>query len=99
MPGTQIAAQRQVYVFDSALPELQALIDAVNAAGTHSRIILLDPGSDGVLQLAGALAGESDLAAIHLFSHGSAGCLWGRQHSTWSPFPVTAKRLRRSGLR
>ena len=74
MPATQIVT-KEVYVFDSALPELQKLIDAVSASGTDSKIIILKSDSDGVLQLASALVGESNLDAIHIFSHGSVGSL------------------------
>ena len=54
------------------MPELQKLVDAV---GADKKIVILDAGSDGVLQLANALAGESNLDAIHVFSHGSVGSL------------------------
>jgi len=68
-------AKREVYVFDSAVPELQKLIDAVGATNPDPIIIILDSGSDGVTQLASALAGQSGLDAIHIFSHGSVGSL------------------------
>lgn len=66
---------KEIYVFDSALPELQKLIDAVSATSTDAKFLILESGSDGVLQLASALAGESNVGAIHIFSHGSAGSL------------------------
>uniref|UniRef100_UPI00262C865C DUF4347 domain-containing protein n=1 Tax=Accumulibacter sp. TaxID=2053492 RepID=UPI00262C865C len=64
---------RELYVFDSAVPELQKLLAAV---GADQRLLVLDAGSDGVLQLADALGGESSLDAIHIFSHGAVGSLW-----------------------
>ena len=65
-------SRRLIYVFDSAVPNLQALIDAV---GPDQRIVILDSTSDGVLQLAKALEFETDIDAIHVFSHGSPGSL------------------------
>ena len=65
-------SRRQVYVFDWAVPNLQALIDAI---GPDQQIIILDSASDGVLQLAKALEFETDIDAIHIFSHVSAGIL------------------------
>jgi hypothetical protein len=68
---------RQVFVFDTAIPDLQMLIDAVRMAdtGLAPSIIILSANCDGVLQLADALAGHSALDAIHVFSHGSVGSL------------------------
>ena len=64
---------KEVYVFDSGVPEIQALIDAL---GPDPIVIILDSGSDGMKQLAGALASVSDIDAIHIFSHGSEGALY-----------------------
>lgn len=72
MPSTS-TARKEVYVFDSAVPDIQKLIDAI---GADQSIIILNAGSDGVLQLASALASYSNLDAIHLFSHGSVGSLY-----------------------
>ena len=72
-------SHRQAYVFDSSVPELQGLIDAVRAgsAGDSAPLFLvLTAGSDGVLELAEALDGVSGLDAIHIFSHGSTGSLY-----------------------
>ena len=69
---------KQVDVFDSTVPDLQTLIDALGTLGLDQKIIILEANSDGVLQLASALAGESGWVAIHLFSHGSVDSLqWG----------------------
>ena len=62
--------QNEVFVFDSALPELQTLI---NAVGPDQRIIILDNNSDGVLQLASALA-----------SCITPSLLWSRMMMRWS---------------
>ena len=67
-----VTTKKQIYVFDSGLPDLQVLIDA---AGPDAQIILLDSASDGILQLAKALQFEIDIDALHIFSHGSVGSL------------------------
>jgi hypothetical protein len=72
MSATQ-TTRKALYVFDSGIPDLQKLLAGL---GADQRVAILDSGSDGVLQLADALSGESGLDAIHLFSHGSAGSLW-----------------------
>ena len=72
MSATQ-TTRKTLYVFDSGIPDLQKLLAGL---GADQRVAILDSGSDGVLQLADALSGESGLDAIHLFSHGSAGSLW-----------------------
>ena len=38
-----------------------------------TRVVVLDSTRDGVEQMAAALAGEHDVAAIHIISHGTAG--------------------------
>ena len=38
-----------------------------------SPVIVLDAQSDGIEQIAEALAGRSDLDSIHIVSHGSGG--------------------------
>jgi Ca2+-binding RTX toxin-like protein len=72
MSATQ-TTRKALYVFDSGIPDLQKLLAGL---GADQRVAILDSCSDGVLQLADALSGESGLDAIHLFSHGSAGSLW-----------------------
>ncbi|MEF8707541.1 MAG: DUF4347 domain-containing protein [Candidatus Accumulibacter propinquus] len=72
MSATQ-TTRKALYVFDSGIPDLQKLLAGL---GADQKVAILDSGSDGVLQLADALSGESSLDAIHLFSHGSAGSLW-----------------------
>jgi Ca2+-binding RTX toxin-like protein len=53
-------------------PAIAGWEDIAASAG-HARVVVLDDGQDGLLQVAAALAAERDLAAIHIVSHGSAG--------------------------
>ncbi|MBF0125128.1 MAG: DUF4347 domain-containing protein, partial [Magnetococcales bacterium] len=57
---------------DSSLANFQSLVHSLPA---DQEVILLNPGQDGLAQMAAALSGRSGLAAIHLFSHGSPGTL------------------------
>nr|WP_307188758.1 DUF4347 domain-containing protein [Massilia sp. PDC64] len=53
-------------------PAIAGWQDIAAAAG-QARVVVLDDGQDGLVQIAAALAAERDLAAIHIVSHGSAG--------------------------
>ena len=63
----------EVAFIDPALPDWEVL-----AAGVREgvEVIVLDPAHDGLGQIAEALANRGGLAAIHVFSHGSAGTLY-----------------------
>ena len=61
----------QVIVFvDSAVSDISSYLSGLDAS---AEIVLLQPDSDGVEQIAAALAGHSDIDAIHIISHGSEG--------------------------
>jgi hypothetical protein len=74
MPAiTDTAAARHEIAFVNAdLPDLQNLLADLRP---DIEVVLLDPAADGVAQLAQALAGRSDVAAIHLLGHGAEGLL------------------------
>ena len=55
-------------------PAIAGWEDIAAAAG-QARVVMLDDGQDGLVQIAAALAAERDLDAIHIVSHGSAGRL------------------------
>jgi len=63
------ASALELFVIDGALPDIQALIDAI---GPDKWVVVLDPERDGVSQLADLLRDESGLDAIHVFSHGGS---------------------------
>ncbi|MBF0286079.1 MAG: DUF4347 domain-containing protein, partial [Magnetococcales bacterium] len=66
------APRREVVFIDRAVPDLPTLLQGIPA---HARVVMLDADSDGVRQMAEALAGESGVDALHIFSHGGAGWL------------------------
>jgi len=66
-------AERTEMVFIAAgVTDSDALLAGRTAA---SEIVWLDADSDGVLQIAAALAGRSGVDSIHIVSHGRAGAL------------------------
>ncbi|MDM0057558.1 cadherin-like domain-containing protein [Variovorax sp. J22G47] len=64
------SVSHEVYVVDKNVADWQQLVAAVPAG---AQLVLLDPGSSGVQQLADALQGQTGITAIHILSHGSAG--------------------------
>src|SRR5882724_11381523 len=67
------AAQRNEIVFiDTGVEGYKDLLAGVNP---NARVVLLDAGRDGVTQIAQFLSHESNVDAIHIVSHGSAGML------------------------
>lgn len=62
----------QIIVIDASVSNADELQADIPPEWT---VIRLDAGSDGLTQLAQALQGQSDLTAIHLFSHGGEGHL------------------------
>ena len=77
---TQQEQQRrhEIVFVDAAVPDAQTLIDAVLAArapGAQIEIVHIGAGADGLKQITDVLAGERDLSAVHIISHGSSGQL------------------------
>jgi hypothetical protein len=75
--ATASAATRHEIVFiDTSTQNYEQLVADVrgrNAPGTQTEVVLLDPGRDGIAQISETLAGRSDIDAVHILSHGSAG--------------------------
>lgn len=64
------------YVFiDWRVDDVNSILDSF-AAGADITTVILDSRQDGLTQIARALAGVTDLAAVHIVSHGSAGALY-----------------------
>ncbi|GEO99624.1 hypothetical protein MHA02_20120 [Methylobacterium haplocladii] len=74
-PGTETASangRHEIVVIDQRVADLQTLLAGIPAS---AEVILIDSGKDGFDQLADALKGRSDIDAIHILSHGTAGDL------------------------
>ncbi len=68
------AASTNDYIFiDTNVENYQELVATWQDRGT---IVLIDGNSDGVDQVLAALAGKSDIGAIHIVSHGEDGMFW-----------------------
>ena len=67
------APGQTAWVFiDGSLPGLSDLLAQVPADAT---VVLLDPARDGLAQVNEALAGQHDVRAIHLMTHGEQGAI------------------------
>ena len=62
-----------IVFIDSGVDDYQSL---VNGAVPEAEVIVLDSAQDGVEQITKVLQGLTEIAAIHLVSHGSPGCLY-----------------------
>ena len=61
-----------VFFVDAGVGNPQAILSSLPAG---AEVHLLDTSSDGVAQIAAIVSGRTDIGAIHLLSHGSAGAL------------------------
>lgn len=64
--------RKQILFADSRVEDYQNL---TGSADRHTEVIILDSKRDGVEQIAQALKGRTDVAAVHVLSHGAAGSL------------------------
>ncbi len=62
-----------IVFIDSGVDDYQSLVDG---ALPEAEVIVLDSAQDGVEQITKVLQGRTEIAAIHLVSHGSPGCLY-----------------------
>jgi Domain of unknown function (DUF4347) len=70
--------RHEIVFVDAAVPDAQALIDAVLAArapGADVEVVQISADADGLRQITDVLAAESGIDAIHIISHGGAGQL------------------------
>lgn len=70
--STLIKSSTILLFIDSALENYQTLIDGVIP---ETEVIVLHPAEDGIKQIATTLKGRSDVASVHIVSHGEPGCL------------------------
>ncbi|MCP3980036.1 MAG: DUF4347 domain-containing protein [bacterium] len=74
-PSTKVDPRAIVFV-DSTVAQDPNLLESLRMdAGANTGFVLLDSESDGVRQITEALAGERDVDAVHIVSHGDAGVL------------------------
>ncbi|MFK7889551.1 MAG: DUF4347 domain-containing protein, partial [Granulosicoccus sp.] len=67
---------KELVVVDSALTDLQKLLDDLSRAGHEStQVVVLDAQSDALTQISEILAQQSGLTAVHVMSHVSSGVL------------------------
>ena len=62
----------EIVFVSSDVSDLQTFL--TNRPGTE--VVILDPNSDGMAQIAATLSGRTDISAIHILSHGQAGQLF-----------------------
>jgi VCBS repeat-containing protein len=71
LSGYMPAESRTEVVFvDPTVPNYRELLSGMDP---NVEVIMLDGGSDGIEQMAGALSGRTGIDAIHLISHGTSG--------------------------
>ena len=64
------SAPTEMLFIDGGLSGLQQLLSGVRS---DIQVVILDPARDGFSQITEALAGRSDIAAVHLVTHGDPG--------------------------
>ena len=71
LPDTNFI-RRTIFFLDATLSDLVTLTSSLPA---NAEIHLIDPTHDGLEQIALTLEGRTDIDALHIYSHGSAGSL------------------------
>jgi hypothetical protein len=69
-------SSHEIVFVDTNTPDYQKLVDDIQSQSSAQRqidLVLLDAKGDGIKQISSVLAGEKDLSAVHLISHGSDG--------------------------
>jgi uncharacterized delta-60 repeat protein len=76
-PASVAARPTELVFVDPGVPDAQRLVDAIAACRPDAafHIIELDPTRDGLAQITEALAGQREVAAIHIVSHGDPGAI------------------------
>ncbi|MBV8031020.1 MAG: DUF4347 domain-containing protein, partial [Betaproteobacteria bacterium] len=65
-------AKNEIVFIDTSVQGYQSLLSGVKA---DAQIVLLDASRDGIQQMAAFMAGQQNVDAIHLLSHGNEGVL------------------------
>ncbi len=72
VPGVASEDRREIAFVDGSVTDASQIVAALDPA---VEVVMIDSSRDGVEQIAAALAGRSDLDAIHIVSHGAEGRL------------------------
>ncbi len=71
--------RREIVFVDAAVPDAQRLIDGILGARSDSaeiEIVQLRADANGLQQISDVLAGEQNIDAVHIVSHGEPGRIW-----------------------
>ncbi|WP_227814678.1 cadherin domain-containing protein [Nitrogeniibacter aestuarii] len=74
----QTHAANELVFIDASLQDVDSLVASLQEdidQGRQLEIIFLDPDRDGVDQISDALAGRTDITAVHVITHGQAGVI------------------------
>ena len=63
----------ELLIIDGAVDDADTLLNELRAANPALEVVQLDSSRDGIEQIGQALAGRSNLGAVHILSHGAAG--------------------------
>jgi uncharacterized repeat protein (TIGR02059 family) len=70
--ATVESTQKEIAFIDTSVSGYRTILDGIKAG---VEVVLIDGQHDGLAQIAAALAGRSDIDAVHVFAHGAAGAL------------------------
>ena len=71
-----VVRAKELVVLDSALEDLQTLLDDLNQTGGDDlQVVVLDAHTDALSQISNILAKQQGLTAVHVMSHGGSGAL------------------------
>ncbi len=71
----------EIVFVDSAVPDLQQLLEGIDTSGRNVEVFILDAERDGVDQITEVLNSRSDVSSIHIVSHAREGAV--RLGNTW----------------
>jgi uncharacterized repeat protein (TIGR02059 family) len=66
------SAKKEIAFIDTSVSGYQTFLEGMKAG---VEVVLIDGSHDGLAQMGAALAGRSDIDAVHVFAHGAAGVL------------------------
>ena len=76
--ATVDVARQEIVFVDTSTQNYEQLVADIrgrSGPGTQTEVVLLDAERNGIAQISEALAGRSDIDAVHILSHGETGAL------------------------